>query len=79
MLAFLFCLLFGRLVEQLFLEFSNSRVVVSITHYPINRSGDVSPTNVAYDNWAIVALEVGRPVAEPIVVLNGCLNAAVAW
>jgi hypothetical protein len=79
MLALLFCLLFGRLVEQLFLEFSNSRVVVSIAHYSVNRSGDVSPANVANNNWAIVALEVGRPVAEPFVVLNGCLNAAIAW
>jgi hypothetical protein len=79
MLALLFCLLFGRLVEQLLFEFSNGRVIVSIAHHSINRSGDVSPTNIANNNWAIVALEVGRPLAEPIVVLDGCLNAAIAW
>jgi hypothetical protein len=79
MLALLFCLLFGRLVEQLFFEFSNGRVIVSIAHHSINRSRDVSPTNIANNNWAIVALEVGRPLAEPIVVLYGCLNAAIAW
>jgi hypothetical protein len=79
MLALLFCLLFGRLVEQLFLEFSNGRVVVSIAHYSVNRSGNVSPTNVANNHRAIVTLEVGRPLAEPIVVLNGRLNAAIAW
>src|SRR5450631_2142794 len=79
MLALLFCLLFGRLVEQLLLEFSNGRMVVSVAHYSIHGSGDVSPTHVANNHRSIVALEVGRPVAQPIVVLNGCLNAAVAW
>ena len=61
MLALLFCPLFGRLVEQLFLEFSNSRVVVSIAHYSVNRSGNVSPANVANNHAVIATLEVGAP------------------
>jgi hypothetical protein len=69
-LALLFDLMLCRFVEQLYLNASYSRMVVSIAHYSINASSDVFITNIANNHRAIITLEVRRPVAKSIVILD---------
>src|SRR5215475_8188417 len=50
---------------------------MGVAHHPIDRSGDVSATNVA-NNRSVSCLEARCVLTQPIIVLDGCFDPTIA-
>ena len=64
-------------MQQVFLEFADSRMIVAVAHDSVYGASNVASAHIA-DDGAVFALEIRCMYAEPIVIFNSRFNTALS-